>query len=370
MPVVFRRVAVLGAGTMGSQIAAHLANQGIPVDLFDLTTELVEKAKKRLTELKPSPIYTHDVLELVRPGSFQDEADLARLREADWVVEAVVEQLPVKQQLWQRVAAHLNPQGIYSTNTSGLSIAAIASALPAALRPRFLGTHFFNPPRYLYLLEIIPTAETDPAVVASMREFATRVLGKGVVIAKDTPNFIANRIGCYGLMVTVRAMQEFGLGPDEVDEITGEAMGRPKSATFRTLDVVGIDVMKDVADNTRAAVSDPAEQEAFTLPDFMRQLVERGWTGQKAGQGFYKRIKGEDGRSEILVLDPATMEYRPRRRLQAASLQAARAIEDPLQRLKTLLAADDVAGRFAWEITRRTLAYAANKLGEIADDVV
>ena len=369
MPVVFRRVAVLGAGTMGAQIAAHLANQGIPVDLYDLSVDLVDKAKQRLTELKPSPIYTRDVLELIRAGSFQDESDLARLREAGWVVEAVLEQLPVKQQLWQRVSPFLRPDGIYSTNTSGLSIAAIAGVLPEEQRRRFLGTHFFNPPRYLYLLELIPTAETDPAVVAAMRDFATRVLGKGVVLAKDTPNFIANRIGCYGLMVTVKAMQEFGLGPDQVDEITGEPMGRPKSATFRTLDVVGIDVMKDVADNTRAAVRDPAEQEAFTLPEFMRQLVERGWTGQKAGQGFYKRVKGAGGEREILVLDPATMEYRPRRRLEAPSLQAARAIADPLQRIKTLLAADDVAGRFAWEITRRTLVYAAGKLGEIADDV-
>ncbi|GAB6875863.1 3-hydroxyacyl-CoA dehydrogenase/enoyl-CoA hydratase family protein [Thermaerobacter litoralis] len=369
MPVVFRRVAVLGAGTMGAQIAAHLANQGIPVDLFDLSRELVDKAKQRLAELKPSPIYTREVLDLIRPGSFQDEGDLQRLGEAEWVVEAVLEQLPIKQQLWQRVAPYLRPGGIYSTNTSGLSIRAIASALPEEARRRFLGTHFFNPPRYLHLLELIPTPETDPAVVEAMRDFATRILGKGVVLAKDTPNFIANRIGCYGLMVTVRAMQEFGLGPDEVDEITGENMGRPKSATFRTLDVVGIDVMKDVADNTRAAVQDPEEQAAFTLPEFMRQLVERGWTGEKAGQGFYKRVKQPDGSREILVLDPATMEYRPRRRLQAPSLQAVRAIEDPLQRIKTLLAADDVAGRFAWEITRRSLAYAANKLGEIADDV-
>lgn len=356
---------------MGAQIAGLLASNGIPCELLDLASEgepsrLAEGAKRRLATLKPPPLYDLRALEMIRAGNFTD--DLPRLAEADWVIEAVVERLDIKRELWARVAPHLRPDVIASTNTSGISVASIAEALPPELRPRFLGTHFFNPPRYLRLLEIIPTPETDAGVVEAIRRFGEDVLGKGVVIANDTPSFVANRIGVYGLMATLEAMQEFGLGPDEVDEVTGPAMGRPPSATFRTLDLVGLDVLMDVCGHLSSVISDASEQAAFEVPSLIHELVQRGWTGEKAGQGFYRRIEAE-GATEILALDAATFEYRPRRRLEAASLAAVRDLEDAGERARTLLEADDAAGRFAWRVLSRGLAYAAWKVGEVTDDI-
>ncbi|HEY8449634.1 MAG TPA: 3-hydroxyacyl-CoA dehydrogenase/enoyl-CoA hydratase family protein, partial [Bacillota bacterium] len=302
----------------------------------------------------------------IRPCNLED--DLERLRQADWVLEAIVENLEAKQRLWSRLAAYLRDDAIASTNTSGLSIAEIATALPATARRRFLGTHFFNPPRYLKLVELIPLPETDPAVLKAIRRFAEEELGKGVVIARDTPNFIANRIGCYGLMVTLHAMQEFGLGPDAVDQITGPPMGRPRSATFRTLDLVGLDVFADVAANMRQRAADPAERDAFTLPGWIQAMLERGWLGEKAGQGFYRRVEGPHGR-EIWVLDPETLHYRPQRPLAAPSLAALAGVDDPAERLRRLTAADDMAGRFAWTVLKRTLLYTAERAPEISADL-
>ena len=376
MPRNIRTAAVLGAGTMGAQIAAHLANQGIPCLLLDIVppdaaegdrSRLARQALERLPKIKPSPIYTADKLSLITPGNFED--DLPRVREVDWVIEAVVENLDIKRQLWQRVAPLLAPHAIASTNTSGIPIHKIAAGMPDAFRRRFLGTHFFNPPRYLYLLEVIPTPETDPEVVAAITEFGERVLGKGVVIAKDTPNFIGNRIGTYGLMESVRTMLAMGLRPDDVDAITGPAMGRPKSATFRTLDLVGLDVVAYVAGNLQHAVTEEWEKEAFALPPLLQQLLERGWLGEKTGQGFFKRVK-RDGETEILVLDVKTFEYVPRRRFNAPSLAAVRGIEDAGKRIKQLVQADDAAGRYAWHVLKKTLLYAARKVTEIADDIV
>ncbi|HEY8417384.1 MAG TPA: 3-hydroxyacyl-CoA dehydrogenase NAD-binding domain-containing protein [Limnochordales bacterium] len=375
MPADIRSAAVLGAGTMGAQIAAHLANQGIPCLLLDIVPQdaaggdrsrLAKAALERLPKLKPSPLYSTDRLALITPGNLED--DLHRIAHVDWVIEAVVENLDIKRQLWQRVAPLLAPGAIASTNTSGIPIHRIAAGLPLEFRRRFLGTHFFNPPRYLYLLEVIPTPDTDPAVVAAITEFGERVLGKGVVIAKDTPNFIANRIGTYGLMESVRAMIAMGLRPDDVDAITGPAMGRPKSATFRTLDLVGLDVVALVAANLREAVAEDWERGAFALPDVLKELLERRWLGEKTGQGFYKRIK-KNGESEILVLDLGTYEYVPRRRLNAPSLAAVRSIDDCRERLRRLVQADDAAGRFAWTVLKKTLLYAARKVDEIAEDI-
>ncbi|HEX6988715.1 MAG TPA: 3-hydroxyacyl-CoA dehydrogenase NAD-binding domain-containing protein [Bacillota bacterium] len=385
MPESIRRVAVLGAGTMGAQIAILLASFGCRVDLLDMPppdageggdgsrpgspdrNRLASQALERLRSLNPAPALHAGAYQRVQPGNFED--DLSRLAEADWVIEAVVERLEPKQALWARAAQHVRPDAVLSTNTSGISIAAIAGALPAGLRRRFLGTHFFNPPRYLRLLEVIPTADTDPEAVALIRRFGEERLGKGVVVARDTPNFIANRIGCYGLMVTLELMREFGLGPDEVDSITGTPMGRPRSATFRTLDIVGLDVFANVARNLQTATGDPVEREAFRLPGFFEQMLERGRLGEKAGQGFYRRVK-EDGRTQILALDLDTLEYRPRRELQAPSLQALAGLDDPAERVLRLLAADDPAGRFAWALTRRVLLYTAAKAPEISDDLV
>ena len=366
-----RRAAVLGAGTMGAQIAGLLASNGVPCDLLDVYSEgqpsrLAEEGKKRLESLKPSPVYAAAALELIRPGNLVEH--LSRLQDADWVIEAVVEKLDVKRDLWARVAPHLRPDVIASTNTSGISVASIAEALPAKLRRRFLGTHFFNPPRYLRLLELIPTPETTPTVIDAVRRFAEDVLGKGIVVAHDTPSFVANRIGVYGLMVTLKAMEEFGIGPDEVDSITGPAMGRPRSATFRTLDLVGLDVLVDVCDHLRSTVTDESERAAFDVPSYIRELVKRGWTGEKAGQGFFKRVES-DGETQILALDTETLEYRPRRQMAATSLAAVRDVEDPGTRVKTLVEAGDTAGRVAWRVLSQGLAYAAWKVGEVTDDI-
>jgi len=384
MPMAIRKVAVLGAGVMGAQIAAHLANVGIPALLLDIVPKELtpDEAKKGLTlesravrnrfaagaiqklaTMKPSPVYVKEALELITPGNLED--DLAQIATCDWVVEAVVENLQIKQELWKKVAAFHKPGMIVSSNTSGISIAKMVEGTPESFRKHFLGTHFFNPPRYMKLLEIIPTPETDPAVTAFISEFGERVLGKGIVMAKDTPNFIGNRIGTYGMMVTFEEMFRLGLGPDEVDSMSGKAIGRPKSATFRTLDVVGIDTFCHVADNCKATIPDPADAAMFTIPEKVREMVKRGWLGQKAKQGFFKK-EGD----QILTLDLETMEYRPRKKGNYASLEQAKATPDLKARVKLLVNAPDKAGQFLWAVTKRTLLYAAEKMGEIADDVV
>ena len=369
---MIKRAAVLGAGTMGSQIAGLLADRGIPCDLLDLRSEgepdrLAEAARERLKTLRPPPLANKDAVDLIRPGNFDDH--LPRLAEADWVIEAGSEDLEIKRRVWARAAPYVRPDAIVSTNTSGIPVSSIAEALPPSLRSRFLGAHFCNPPRYLPLLEVISTLDTDPGVVDAVSRFAEGVLNRGVVPAHDVSNFIANRVGAYALMLTLGAMEEFRLAPDEVDSITGPAMGRPSSATFRTLDVVGIDVFLAVADNSLDAAPDPAERDILTAPKYLRELVRRGWTGQKAGQGFYKRVS-EGGERRILTLDMDTFDYRPRKALAAASLDAAEKIESPGERIKGLVASDDVAGRFAWRVLSRTMAYSATVLGEVADDIV
>lgn len=385
MPKTIRRAVVLGAGLMGSQIAAHLANAGIPVTLLDiipkltpeeeargLTTDqpqvrnrLATEALKKLPKIKPNPLMSPDNVKLITPGNFEDHL-AAAVSKADWVLEAVVENLDIKKQLWARVGQSARPGTILSSNTSGLSIAAQAEALPPEHRRNFLGTHFFNPPRYLKLLEIIPIPDTDPAVLEFMKDFGERVLGKGVVLAKDTPNFIANRIGTYGLAVTLKVMAEQGLGVDEVDAITGPAMGRPKSATFRTLDLVGLDTFLHVARNAAASASDPAEAQMLQLPPALEEMVKRGWLGEKSKQGFFKKEKGE-----ILALDLTTLEYRPRRKANFPVLEQTKQIKDRGQRIRALVNADDPAGRFAWAVLKQVLVFCADKADEIAGrDVV
>ena len=357
---------------MGAQIAGLLADRGIPCDLLDLRTDgepdrLAEAARERLKTLKPPPVADPDALDLIRPGNFDDH--MPRLAEADWVIEAVTEDVEIKRRVWARAAPHLSPDAIVSTNTSGIPVSSIAEALPSGLRARFLGAHFSNPPRYLPLLELISTPDTDPAVVAAVSSVAEGVLARGVVPAHDVPNFIVNRIGVYALMLTLGVMEEFELRPDEVDSITGPAMGRPSSATFRTLDVVGIDVFVAIADNSRNAASEPSERDVLTAPHYIRELVRRGWIGQKAGQGFYKRTR-ESGESRILALDLDTFEYGPRQSLGAASLDAVSNIDSPGERVRALVGSEDVAGRFAWRVLSQTMAYAAAMLDELADDIV
>jgi 3-hydroxyacyl-CoA dehydrogenase len=355
MTMPMRTVAVLGAGTMGAQIAAHFANAGVPVLLLDLTGEIAREGLKRARGLKPDPFFSPDAAARIATGGF--DSDLAKLSEADWIVEAVVERLDIKRPLLERVDAVRRPGAIVSSNTSGIPIAMLAEGRSADFRAHWLGTHFFNPPRYLRLVEIIPTADTDPAVVERVSHFADHRLGKGVVRAKDTPNFIANHIGVYGVIQVLRALESGQYTIEEIDAITGPALGRPKSATFRTMDIAGVDILTHVAGNLH-----------LELPPIVAKLVERGWIGEKAGQGFYKREKT----GEILTLDPATMTYRPKQPVRLPSLEAARTIEDSGERIKTLFLGQDQVGQFLRDTLGPTMRYTAKIAPDIAysiDDV-
>jgi 3-hydroxyacyl-CoA dehydrogenase len=361
-----RSVTVLGAGTMGAQIAAHFANAGVPVRLLDLTREVASSGLERASRLKPDPFFTPETARLVATGGF--DTDFAAVAESDWIVEAVVERLDVKQALLARVDEVRRPDAIVSTNTSGIPIGLLAEGRSEDFRRHWLGTHFFNPPRYLRLLELIPTPDTDPEVVARVSSFADRRLGKGAVVAKDTPNFIANRIALYGVL---RILEVLGSGRytiEEVDAITGPALGRPKSATFRTLDIAGLDIFAAVAANLQTRLPEE-EREAFRTPPLLETLVARQWLGEKSGQGFYRRTNGPDGRTEILTLDPAAMTYRPRLPARLASLDAARAIEAPGERVRTLFRGDDRVGAFLRETLAPTLVYTARVTPEIASSI-
>ncbi len=383
-----RRAAVLGSGVMGAAIAAHLANVGIPSLLLDivpsaLTTDeekkgltladrivrnrLAESGKAALLKAKPAPLYRREDSNLIEVGNFED--DFQKISDCDWIIEVVVERLDVKRTVLARVDQYRRPGSVVSSNTSGVSISAMAQGRSDDFKKHFLGTHFFNPPRYMKLLELIPTADTLPEVSAAMRSFVQDVLGKGVVVAKDTPNFIANRIGTYGLLVTLSAMKGTSFGVDEVDLLTGVVIGRPKSATFRTLDIVGLDTFINVANNVFDQSSDPEEKAIFAIPDELRAMAEKRWIGEKAGQGFFKREKIKEA-TQILALDLDTLTYRPRRKLASASFEAAKAAPTLEQKLKTLVYGGDEASVFVWNVLKRVLLYSASLVGVIADDIV
>jgi 3-hydroxyacyl-CoA dehydrogenase len=353
-----RSVAVLGAGTMGAQIAAHFANAGVPVLLLDLTADVARDGLTRARALKPDPFFTSDAATLITTGDF--DADLSKAATVDWILEAVVERLDIKRALLERVDAVRRPGTIITSNTSGIPIATLAEGRSDDFRRHWLGTHFFNPPRYLRLLEVIPTAETDAAVVERVSHFSDHRLGKGVVLAKDKPNFIANHIGLFGVTQVLRALESGEYTIEEIDAMTGPAIGRPKSATFRTMDIAGIDILAHVARNLR-----------FEVPAVVTSLVERGWVGEKAGQGFYKREKTASG-SEILALDPATLTYRAKQSVRLPALDAARSIEDVRERIRTLYLGKDRVGQFLRDTLGPTLRYSAKVWPEIAysiDDV-
>ncbi len=357
-----REVAVLGAGTMGAQIAAHFANAGIPALLLDITREVARQGLERARALRPDPFFTPTTYTLIKTGGFEE--DLAGISKCDWILEVVVERLDIKQALLTKVESLRRADAIVSSNTSGIPIAALAAGRSAAFSRHFLGTHFFNPPRYLHLLEIIPTPDTDPAVVDAVTAFADRRLGKGVVVAKDTPNFIANHIGLFGVMQIFGALATGDYTIEEIDAITGPATGRPKSATFRTMDIAGIDVLAHVARNLAERLNSPDDRRQFELPPLVANLVQRGWIGSKAGQGFYK--KSADG--EILTLDPGSMEYRPKQAARLPSLDAAKNIENVGERIRTLLNGDDKVGRFLKATLLPTLEYAERVAPQIAHD--
>jgi 3-hydroxyacyl-CoA dehydrogenase len=358
-------VAVLGAGTMGAQIAAHVANVGIPVLLLDQTPALARQGLDRLGSLNPSPFYSANRAALVSTGGF--DSDLTRIADADWIVEAVVERLDVKQDLLARVDLTRRAGSLVSSNTSGLSVAAIVSGRSNDLRRHWLGTHFFNPPRYLRLVEVVATPATDPDVVRFARDFLEYKLGKGVVLAKDTPSFIANRLGVFAMMQAIRAVASGRYTIDEIDAITGPAIGRPKSATFRTMDLAGLDVLALVARDLYARLP-IAQRSHFAAPQLMDDLVARGWLGEKAGRGFYERQPGPQG-STILSLDVATLCHQPAERPRIPSLGASRILTDVRERVRALFAAQDKAGAFLRETLPPFLIYAAEVLPEIAGSI-
>ncbi len=383
MTMRIRKVAVLGAGVMGSGIAAHLANSGVRALLLDIVPpkaapgeDTASKAFRNkfalgalanLRKQKPSPITSEQSLGFIEVGNFED--DMARLAECDWVVEVVKEDMAIKQALFAKVEQHARKDAIVSSNTSGLSIKGMLEGRSAEFRKRFLVTHFFNPVRYMKLLELVAGEETDPELVKQVHRFGEEVLGKGIVYGKDTTNFIANRIGVYGMMRTIAEMQKAELSIEEVDKIFGPAMGRPKSAIFRTADIVGLDTFLHVAKNCYDTLTQDEEREIFAAPDFLQQMVQKGMLGDKSGGGFYKKDRSGGGK-EILALDLKTLEYRSQAKVRYDSLGAAREVENVRERVAVVMNGQDKAAKFAEQVTLDVLAYSSRRIPEIADDVV
>jgi 3-hydroxyacyl-CoA dehydrogenase len=382
------KAAVLGAGTMGAQIAAHLANAGVPTLLLDIVPKepTADEQAKGLTieskevrnriagagfeaakKAKPAAFFTPELASLVSIGNFDD--DLTRLKDCDLIIEAVVENLDLKRGLYERVEQHRRPGSIIASNTSGIPIHLLAAGRSDDFRQHFLGIHFFNPPRYLHLVEIIRTPWTKPEVSCFTFGFLDQRLGKGVVPAKDRPNFIANRIGTYGAMVTMQTMLADNYLIEEVDKMTGPAVGRPKSATFRTFDLVGLDVFTHVIKNLHEALPEDPEREVFRAPSFLADMVQAGLLGNKTKAGFYKRQGSGDTR-EFLVIDPATKDYRPSQKVKLPTLDMAKNIEDTGERIKALVWGKDRVGAFLWKTFSKTLSYAAERIPEIADTVI
>jgi 3-hydroxyacyl-CoA dehydrogenase len=367
-----RTAAVLGAGVMGSAIAAHLAGAGIRTHLLDIVLPdhaqsaqrnfLAQQGLQKTLKAKPAAFYDADAAALVVPGNLDD--DLESLRHCDLIIEAVVERLDVKKSLFTKIAPYINDHALLASNTSGLSLTEMNAVLPPSLQQRFLVLHFFNPVRYMRLLEIIPGPKTAEATLQRAAQMG-QLLGKGIVHGKDTPNFVANRIGVHAIMKAIALMDSNGLSIEEVDKIAGKPMGRPSSAAFRTADLVGIDTFLHVSRNCFDALPNDEERQVFAVPTWIETLVKQGNTGAKAGAGFYKKV-GKD----ILVLDAKTLEYRAQNKVRFDSLGAVRTLEDPGERLKALVNADDRAAKFAWQATASTMAYAARRLGEIADDIL
>jgi len=377
------KAVVLGAGTMGSRIAAHFANAGLPCVLLDIVppgtpagqagdrNKIVRAGLDAAKKAKPAAFFTASLADKVEIGNFDD--DLARCAEADWIIEVVAENLDIKRNLLARVAPFRKPGAIVTTNTSGLPVHLIAEAMPEDFQQHWAGTHFFNPPRYLKLVELIPGPKTSSSVIETLTDFCDRRLGKGVVIAKDTPNFIANRIGTFSMLNALRLMTSLGMTIEEVDACTGPAVGQPKSATFRTADIVGLDVLVHVVKNIYETVPNDESREIYKIPPFIEEMVRRGWLGDKTGQGFYKRVKGGD--KEILTLDINTMDYRPRQKAKFGSIEAGKAVEDTRERLRALVGPllegqkGDKAQQFLWGALSEMCLYAARRMQEISDNV-
>src|SRR5437660_12579535 len=384
-----KKAAVVGAGTMGSQIAAHLANariatllldiapreltaderaKGLTLESADVRNRIARGGLEAAKKAKPAAFFTSDLASLVTIGNLED--DLPKLQDYDLIIEAVVENLDIKRRLFEKVERHRRPGSVIASNTSGIPLKLLAAGLSEDFRAHFLVMHFFNPPRYMHLVELIRTEWTKPEVSCSMFGFLDERLGKGVVVAKDRPNFSAKRIGTFGALVTMRTMLEDGYSIEEVDKITGPAVGRPKTSTFRTFDLVRFDVLPHVVKNLHENLPDDPEREIFVMPDFVAKMIEHGLLGNKTTAGFYRKEKAEGDKREILTLDTATLDYRASQKVKLPSLEMAKNIEDTRERLKTLVWSKDRVGAFLWKTLSRTLCYAADRIPEIADTVV
>ncbi len=382
-----RKVAVLGSGVMGSRIACHFANVGCEVLLLDISPKELDaaEAKKGLTleskvvrnrivnqslqfalKSNPSPIYLKSFATRIETGNFDD--DLHKIKDCDWVIEVIVERLDIKQQLFEKVEQYRTDGTLISSNTSGIPIHMMLDGRSEDFQKHFCGTHFFNPPRYLQLLEIIPTPQTDLNVVEFLMDYGAKILGKKTVLCKDTPAFIANRVGVYSIMALFHAVKEMGFTVSEVDKLSGPILGRPKSATFRTCDVVGLDTLVHVANGLKQNCPDDEEKELFELPDYIAKMVENNWLGSKSGQGFYKKTKDENGKKTILALDLNTLQYKKPDKVKFPTLEMAKPIEDLRQRTKMLVMGMDKAGEFYRRIFGGLLAYVSNRIPEISDE--
>ena len=357
------KVAVLGAGTMGSQIAGHLANAGIPSMLFDIKQELAENGLKKLTELKPAPLFNPKDIDMIEPCNYKDHVQ--KIKEADWIMEAVAEKLEIKHKVYKNIIEHIKEDAILSSNTSGIPLDDLVSVLPENLRSRFLITHFFNPPRYMRLLELVQGPSTCKKIYEQMEAFGEGILGKGIVHAKDTPNFIGNRIGVHGGNNAIKLAKKMNLTVEEVDKLTGTIVGRPKSGIFRTTDIVGIDVHAHVSGTSYDNLPNDEARDMLKAPSILNKLIDSGRLGQKTKAGFYK--KTDQG---ILSINLENGEYGPMKKVRFDGYRLAKDHQNTSERIKALYYSDDKAGKYFMEITSDSLIYSANRIPEISDDLV
>lgn len=381
------KVAVLGSGIMGSRLACHFANIGVQVVLLDIPTpqqgviassdsvgtkqspsarnKLVNDSLQNALKSSPSPIYLQEFASRITTGNFEDDFHL--IADCDWILEAVIEKLDIKKQVFEQVEKYRRPGSLITTNTSGIPIEMMLEGRSDDFGKHFCGTHFFNPPRYLQLLEVIPSSQTAPEVVDFLMHYGDLFLGKTTVLCKDTPAFIANRVGIFAIMAIFHLMEEMDLTVDEVDALTGPLTGRPKSATFRTCDLVGIDTLVKVAEGVRQNCPNDESRHLFETPSFVKAMLEKGWVGEKAGQGFYKKIKNEKGESEILTLDAKTLEYKPKQKAKFASVEAAKLAEGLIPRQQLLDKQNDKAAEFIRRLNYHIFSYVSHRIPEIAD---
>ncbi|HYV54553.1 MAG TPA: 3-hydroxyacyl-CoA dehydrogenase NAD-binding domain-containing protein, partial [Chitinophagaceae bacterium] len=381
MKRTIKKVAILGSGVMGSRIACHFAGIGVQVLLLDIVPkEAAESKDKKLRnkivndslqaaiKSNPSPVFYKDVVKKVTTGNFDD--DMKDIAACDWIIEVVVERLDIKKSVYERVEQFRKPGTLITSNTSGIPIHMLSEGRSDDFKKNFCGTHFFNPPRYLRLLEIIPTPDTDPSVVDFLMHYGDLFLGKTTVLCKDTPAFIANRIGVYGIMSLFKLVDKLDLTIDEVDALTGPVIGRPKSATFRTADVVGIDTLVKVAKGVYENCPNDEARDTFLIPGWLEKMVVNNWLGEKSGQGFFKKMPpSPKGEKEIYTLDLKTLAYKPRTKSKFASVDAAKAVDDLKQRLKMLLAAQDKAGEFYRHFHYGLFSYVSHRIPEISDEI-